>query len=139
LPSITVYCKIVGWQRSGVDWARRRIYEQDRTRDLKARIAAAWREQHPDEFFPKGVPVRVDIEAFRPLPKSRPKRIQWEPDVCKPDKDNLEKLVLDALNGVAYADDAQVVTGNTTKRPRRRGVVEGIWIKVEAVHYELYA
>ncbi|CAB9498382.1 expressed unknown protein [Seminavis robusta] len=29
--------------------------------------------------------------------------------ICKPDTDNLVKLVLDALNGVAYKDDKQVV------------------------------
>ena len=139
MPSITVYCKVRGWQRAGYDGRSRRHYTKAETRELKDRIAAAWREQHPGVFFPKGVPVRVDIEAFRPLPKSRPKRITWEPDTSKPDKDNIEKLVLDALNGVAYYDDAQVVTGGATKRPRRRGVKEGLWIQVEKVHYELYA
>ena len=33
----------------------------------------------------------------------------------KPDKDNLEKLVCDALNGIAYKDDAQLVASKVTK------------------------
>jgi Holliday junction resolvase RusA-like endonuclease len=33
----------------------------------------------------------------------------------KPDKDNIEKLVLDALNGIAWVDDAQL-SGGTIKR-----------------------
>lgn len=34
----------------------------------------------------------------------------------RPDLDNLLKLVLDSLNGVAYVDDAQVVESHATKR-----------------------
>ena len=33
----------------------------------------------------------------------------------KPDLDNTEKLVMDALNGIAYKDDAQVVSKDTFK------------------------
>ena len=34
---------------------------------------------------------------------------QWRP--CRPDWDNVAKLVLDALGGVVYRDDAQIVHG----------------------------
>jgi Holliday junction resolvase RusA-like endonuclease len=34
----------------------------------------------------------------------------------KPDLDNLEKAVMDALNGIAYLDDAQVVRKNSEKK-----------------------
>jgi Holliday junction resolvase RusA-like endonuclease len=34
----------------------------------------------------------------------------------KPDKDNIAKLVMDALNGVAWVDDCQVTEGRTVKR-----------------------
>lgn len=33
----------------------------------------------------------------------------------KPDKDNLAKFVMDALTGVFYKDDSQVVTGTSSK------------------------
>lgn len=38
----------------------------------------------------------------------------------KPDADNIAKAVLDALNGVAYADDKQVVILESRKFPRVR-------------------
>ena len=50
-------------------------------------------------------------------PESRRKDI-WVPTT--PDLDNLEKAVLDALNGVAYEDDRYVVAKNSQKRYIRR-------------------
>lgn len=66
-------------------------------------------------------PVHLTIRTERPLPKSRPKSVESEPDTYKPDWDNLGKLVSDALNGVAYADDAQVTRAVVCKGPRMRG------------------
>ena len=36
--------------------------------------------------------------------------------VKKPDADNIAKIICDALNGVAYRDDAQIVDCHITKR-----------------------
>ena len=44
-----------------------------------------------------------------------------EPDTFKPDADNEAKLVMDALNGLVWADDAQVVDLHVVKHPRVRG------------------
>lgn len=68
----------------------------------------------------KGVPVTVVITVCRKLPKSRPKRIFAEPDTQKPDIDNLTKLVLDALNGLAWCDDSQVTDVHAHKLSRVR-------------------
>ena len=64
--------------------------------------------------------VSVSIFIHRELPKSRPKRLLAELDTSKPDIDNVAKAVLDALNGVAYEDDRQVVSLHVTKLPRTR-------------------
>lgn len=64
--------------------------------------------------------VSVSIFIHRELPKSRPKRLLAELDTSKPDIDNVAKAVLDALNGVAYDDDKQVVSLHVTKLPRTR-------------------
>lgn len=74
-------------------------------------------------------PVRVTVRVFLPLPKSRPKRMESEPCTVKPDADNIAKAVLDALNGIAYEDDAQVVELHVYKEDRRRGI--GPHTKVE--------
>ena len=59
-------------------------------------------------------PVIVEIWAGYPIPKSMSKAKRAM--ICsgellptkKPDADNVAKIVCDALNGVAYKDDAQV-------------------------------
>lgn len=82
---------------------------------------------------PKNAKIAVHITTLRPLPKSRPKRIESEPDVYKPDVDNIAKLVLDALNGCAWHDDTQVTELMVDKCERMRGVTEEtlVWISWE--------
>lgn len=60
--------------------------------------------------------ISVDISAFYEIPKSTSKKKRQDildneirPTV-KPDCDNIIKAVLDALNGIAYNDDKQVVS-----------------------------
>lgn len=60
-------------------------------------------------------PLSVEIWAFYPIPK-RTSKVKRE-KMCdmelrptkKPDLDNVAKIVCDALNGVAYKDDSQIV------------------------------
>ena len=64
-------------------------------------------------------PLRVDLEFVFPRPKSKvwktkPMPREWKSS--KPDRDNLDKAVLDALNGLIWRDDAQVVDGRITKQ-----------------------
>lgn len=65
-------------------------------------------------------PVAVTIDVMRELPGSRPKRVCAEPDTVRPDVDNIAKGVMDALNGVAYEDDSQVVSLSVLKCDRTR-------------------
>lgn len=77
-------------------------------------------------------PVAVRIVFVMPIPKtwSIPKRRAAEAGrslpVTKPDWDNLAKLVSDALNGIAWADDAAVARAEVLKRygPDPETVVE---------------
>lgn len=50
-------------------------------------------------------PLAVSLSFFMPRPKSA--KIEW----CdkRPDVDNLSKGILDALNGICFKDDGQVV------------------------------
>lgn len=63
-------------------------------------------------------PVVLDVIAFTPPPKS-PKRLfaqllgWFRPKGA--DGDNILKLVSDALNGIAYADDRQIVIASVAK------------------------
>lgn len=59
--------------------------------------------------------VRLTVSVFLPIPKSwsLSKKKNAEEGVlkpvCRPDLDNLVKSIQDALNGVAYKDDSQIV------------------------------
>jgi Holliday junction resolvase RusA-like endonuclease len=61
-------------------------------------------------------PLCVHMYIFYGVPKSTPKKnirpmLGGEIRPCKkPDIDNVAKIVLDALNGIAYKDDTQVVS-----------------------------
>lgn len=66
-----------------------------------------------DKVFLDG-PIRAEIVAYFPIPKSTSKKnrtlmlsggIKYTKKI---DCDNLAKIVLDSLNGIAYKDDAQV-------------------------------
>lgn len=51
-------------------------------------------------------------------------------DTGKPDCDNIAKAVLDALNGVAFDDDSQVVTLVVRKYPRVRISSDDEYVRV---------
>lgn len=60
-------------------------------------------------------PLKVEIRAFFDIPKAfSKKRTKEALEGCisplkKPDADNIAKIICDALNGVAYKDDVQIV------------------------------
>lgn len=70
-------------------------------------------------YKPHGVAMYVRVELVKPKTAK-----QTTPSV-RPDIDKLLRAVLDALTGVAYADDAQVVSVTTAKvyGPSERVVV----------------
>lgn len=108
--------KVVGKQRVRVTKSGH-AYTPDKTREKERQIAEAYKESGGKML--KG-PVAVYVDTFRQIPKSKPKKLTCEPDTYKPDADNILKLVLDALNGVAYSDDSQVIMCGVTKYPRTR-------------------
>lgn len=124
-----------GKQRHRLDRRHARMYTPDDTIRNERAIAQACREAmaeagiKPLAFGPHE-PVILDVDAYRPLPESRPKRVRSEPDTYRPDADNESKLVMDALNGLVWADDAQVVDLHVVKHPRVRGQAERMDISI---------
>lgn len=60
-------------------------------------------------------PLKMNIAAYFEIPKSKSKKVHermlagYELPTKKPDMDNIIKIVADALNGIAYHDDSQIV------------------------------
>ena len=76
--------------------------------------------------------MRVAICTERGVLSAFPKRDgDSHPDVQKPDADNDAKLVLDALNGLAWEDDQQVNDLHVIKSDRRRGTEPRTLVNIE--------
>lgn len=103
-----------------------RVYTPKQTHDAERAIANAYKDasayEHASAVLaaPKDERVNVTIAIQKPLPKSA--KVESDYFLVKPDIDNVGKLVLDGLNGVAYADDAQVTKLTIVKRPRFKGI-----------------
>lgn len=100
---------------------------------FKSDIKRAWPEGHMFDG-----PVRVSIVAIFARPKSATKKRgpnRRYPCTKKPDWDNIAKSICDALNGVAYRDDAQVAEGRVERWIAAADERERTIITVEAIEH----
>lgn len=133
------YCKVMG-QPQGKARARTvrhgnyvRSYTPKKTADYEQTIRDAFIKED-NESYMDGQPLRMYIKAFYEIPKSARKkdiplmlRGEIQP-TKKPDADNIAKVVCDALNGVAYHDDAQIINLTIMKRYDHEPRVE-VWVE----------
>ena len=93
-----------------------RMYTPAETVAYEAKVRAIAREYFPE---PLAGPVFVSIYAYfePPASWSKAKRAaaMGQYHTQKPDNDNIRKIILDALNGVAFADDSQVARDSGAK------------------------
>lgn len=95
------------------------IYTPRETKEYEAKV-----EKYYNKLY-KGTklegPISVEIKGIFEVAKSvskakTDKMLSGEiPHTKKPDCDNMAKSILDALNGVAYDDDAQITNLNISK------------------------
>lgn len=112
-----------------------RTYTPEKTVNYENLVRLCFRQAYPNaEPISAGVQVTAVIEAYFQIPKSTSKKRRNDmfADVIrptsKPDTDNIAKICLDALNGLAYHDDSQVVDCTVEKFYSDTPRVE-IWIK----------
>ena len=90
-----------------------RVYTPGKQIEYENWIRCCYRERYPDEPALDG-PLCVQVRVHMGIPKSAPKKkraLMLEGKILptkKPDLDNVIKD-LDALNGIAFADDSQIV------------------------------
>ena len=95
-------------------------YTPRATKEYQAAVKAAFANQHKGK--PTAKPLHVFLLALFPIPKSYSKKKREailsgkDYPAKKPDIDNISKIILDSLNGLAYEDDKQVVQLAVKKR-----------------------
>lgn len=93
-----------------------------RTVTYEAQVIAEYRAAYPNRVrWEKGVPLKMRVAAYYAIPKSasaKDRQRMLDGDMLptkKPDFDNIGKIICDALNGIAYYDDAQITSGGIKK------------------------
>lgn len=96
-------------------------YTDSETRSYERKIVAYYRQALGGFRWPDNAVISLDVTAHYQIPKSATKAAAaWMQagrtlPTRKPDIDNVLKVVLDALNGVAYKDDSRVVQVSAKK------------------------
>lgn len=78
-----------------------RTYTPKVTVEAEKAVTAAFQEAYPDWQVERDASFTIEMQFF-------------SKDFIRRDLDNLAKLVMDALNGVAWGDDAQIVAMQAT-------------------------
>lgn len=112
--------KPFGKQRPRMNTRSHRTYTPTDTVNYEAYIKMCFLDKYPD-VIPDAGNVRIVIDAYFPIPESWSKKKKQEAlegniRPRKPDWDNIGKIVSDALNGIAYKDDAQTYDARVIKR-----------------------
>ncbi len=95
------------------------IYTPKETVQYENLVKMCFRDSANTKFFES--PLEASITAYYEIPKSTTKKNREAMilgkilPTKKPDIDNIAKIILDSLNGIAYKDDAQIVRCVVTK------------------------
>lgn len=122
-----------GRPRAAVRGGFARMYTDPKTRKYEASIAKIARVKmgaRPPFEGPLSVSLRFRIELPKSMPKYRRARVLAgeEAHTGGPDVDNMAKAVLDAMNGIVFPDDRQIVRLFATKIG---AVAAGVDIRIE--------
>ena len=104
-------------------------YTPKTTRDFEESVAQAFRVAYPNHEPYKGA-VSIEVYAFFAIPESWTKKKREAAlagevmHTGRPDADNCLKVIEDALNGLAFNDDAQITDVSVQKRYASRPRVE---------------
>lgn len=98
---------------------RARMYDPDKSRDYKNYLRLVASEYAPKT--PLEGPLIVRMDVYRPIPKSFSKKKMDKAEageirpITKPDGSNYLKGIEDALNGLIWKDDSQIIEATIGK------------------------
>lgn len=112
------------------------IYSRDpkgTKRAWAAKLASLARKAMQVPMIEKGVPVRLNCTFFLPRPASQRGKKRRERPTGTPDLSNLYYAVENALKGICYHDDSQVVTFGGMKWYADENSPAGVQVSVEEI------
>lgn len=122
---------------------RKVTYTPKPTKDYEKLVRQCYIAKYADKQpIPAKIPLKVSIIANYPITQSMPKKqvkiienggaFTVRP-TKKPDADNISKIILDALNRLAYYDDNQVVTLRIDKCYAKDESQVGVYVKIDEI------
>ncbi len=122
---LTILGEPMQWKAANVVWRKninkRIAFSDDRMTAHKALIRRTWMDAGSPAFEKGALALTVTFYVTRP--KSHPKnwrtsknRHLYEFPITRPDRVNMTKLCEDALNKLAFEDDAWIIEAHSFKR-----------------------
>lgn len=128
-----------GRPRFAVNGGYARAYTPERTASYENLVKLSYQREY-GQTMTAGA-LKMAIRAYYTMPSSWSKKRRLAAlnreiyPVVKPDMDNIVKVICDALNGIAYLDDKQIVSLEMYKRydvaPRVEVLIEEVNIEPE--------
>ena len=109
----------------------RAVVTHGKTKELMAwrlQIAHQTGKARPEDWQMEDSAIWLEVVFVLPRPKSLPKRVIH--DIKRPDLDKLLRALLDAMTGVLYKDDSQVIDIHAVKQYSEPGKATGVIVKV---------
>ena len=132
-----IHGEAVAQARPRFDRRTGRAYDSKDSRSWKERVYFSALPHKPDELITKPVLMRVAI--YKSIPKSWSKRKKADAAIDlirptgKPDLSNIVKGIEDALNGVIWQDDSQIVGLEVVKHYTDKA--PHIWVMINELEH----
>lgn len=125
--------KIIGKGRPRLNSYTGRVYTPTRTKDYEELVEQYFLLKYPRYKTLEGR-IKMDIVANFEIPKSTTKTAKTQmlentiSPTKKPDIDNIVKIILDAMNNIAFKDDTQITKISVEKKYSES---EKVFVKIE--------
>lgn len=98
---------------------RNGTYTPRKTKDYEKLVKYSFRNQYKGQALQGALKIRIDFYMYIPKNTSKKRRkLKNDKEILptkRPDFDNLTKSITDALNGLAFEDDKQIVEAHIYK------------------------
>ena len=111
--------KAIGKGRPRINTITHTAYTPEKTKTFEKKLQMYFIKKYGKPGILSENPFRIEIRVEIKPPKNTSRKktmiLYDKPYTKKPDIDNIQKIILDSLNGLAYKDDKQVFKSNIEK------------------------